>query len=1491
MTARSSIRNRFARTRRTLRRTPARCRLALEALEDKTLLSVTFSPAVNYDAGGDIRSVAMGDFNGDGHPDLVTANSDSLDVSVLLGNGDGSFKPAVQYAVGSFGSGPWSVAVGDFNGDGHPDLVTADSDDSNRSVNVSVLLGNGDGTFQSAVNFAAGSGPHSVAVGDFNGDGHQDLATANSGTSDGSVLLGNGDGSFQSAGNFPVAEQFPSSVAVGDFNGDGRQDLAVASLANKVSVLLGNGDGTFSQWTFNATFGSGTSSVAVGDFNGDGHPDLVTANAGSANVSVLLGNGDGTFRSAVNMATGSGPTSVAVGDFNNDGRQDLATANYGDPSNSTVSVLLGNGDGTFQSAINFATGSGPTSVSTFRPQSVAVGDFDGDGRQDLATANSNSNTVSVLLNTTNFAPTDIALSASSVPENQPSGTTVGTLSTTDPNRGDTFTYALVSGTGSNDNGAFTIVGDQLKTAASFNFEAKSSYSIRVRSTDSGGLFTEKVFTISVTNVNEPPTVVRNRSALTVNEGSPAANTGTFADPEGLSTVTLTASLGTVTQNNTNGTWSWNYTPPNGPASETVTITATDTGGLTATTNFTLTVFNVAPTITAFTVPSTGAEGSPVNLGATATDPGVLDTLTYTWTITRPDGTTLTTLSGAAASFTPPDNGDYGVSLTVSDGDGGTASRSSAPAGMVGWWPGAGNANDVLGFNNGTLGSGVTFAAGEVGQAFNLSGSNQVTVANAPNLNLTTAVTLEAWINPSTLGFNNNFGAVIAKSSGTRRNYGLFVKSNGALHLSYFNAAGTNIFLETAANLVPVGQFSHVAAVIDTGAGVMQLYLNGQLVASRATGGPLVANGVPLTIGLSDPGLDYGFQGLIDEPSVYGRALSQGEIRAIVNARRAGKPQAVAEANVAPTPAISGFTTGLATQTLGYTVSATDPSPVDQAAGFAYRITWGGGTPVQQTIARTADNGSGVSVIHNYTTAGTYTANPTATDKDGGTGSITSTFTVLAVTSANMQTVINQQGSITFQVTTDAQAQAVVTAVNGLAAQATPVTITLNLGAANYTDLAPSPQAGITLVIVGSGGTTTVVGHSPALAVAGGNVVIEDLTLVTDTDSPTVTVSGGSLTLRNVSIQGNGAGSRPAVEITGGTVDLGSADDPGGNTFNANGQGELIRNAGAHGVSAVGDTFEVGGAALSSPYRIKDRIFDALNAGGGGLVTYVPGNAYISVNGGDIQRGVDAIAAGGTVNVEAGSYKQYDAGSKLVTIRFEGGPTLSQQVDPDDPGLRDLVVTGTAGADHIQFTPGGGGVQAQVQGVPNGRFAPTGRLVAYGLAGDDDIEVAGGIALPAFLFGGDGNDRLKAGGGPGVLVGGSGDDTLIGGAGRNVLIGGLGADHLVGGSNDDLLIAGPTAFDDSLAALDAILAEWTSARDYTTRVANLRGTGSGPRSNGDYFLVASGPNATVYDDGAVDVLSGAAGSDWFFAHLSGGVTDIINDLGGGEIVEELDVLGP
>jgi len=338
--------------------------------------------------GSDPTSVTAGDFNGDGKLDLAVTNGGFNTVSVLLGNGDGTFQAAVTYLTGS---GPASVTSEDFNGDGKLDLAVAVFGSQDGPSYVSVLLGNGDGTFQAAVTYAAGSRPNSVTSGDFNGDGKLDLAVANSNLGPPpardsvSVLLGNGDGTFQAAVSYSAGTA-PGSVTSGDFNGDGKPDLVVANFdSNTVSVLLGNGDGTF-QAPVSYLAGASPSSVTSGDFNGDGKPDLVVANYNSSTVSVLLGNGDGTFQAAASYdVAGDFAASVTSGDLNGDGRLDLAVAN-----GSTVSVLLGNGDGTFQGAVNYATGPGPSSVTG--------ADFNRDGKLDLVTVNRPHNDVSILLN-------------------------------------------------------------------------------------------------------------------------------------------------------------------------------------------------------------------------------------------------------------------------------------------------------------------------------------------------------------------------------------------------------------------------------------------------------------------------------------------------------------------------------------------------------------------------------------------------------------------------------------------------------------------------------------------------------------------------------------------------------------------------------------------------------------------------------------------------------------------------------------------------------------------------------------------------------------------------------------------------------------------------------------------------------------------------------------------------------------------------------------
>ncbi|MGA3097515.1 MAG: FG-GAP-like repeat-containing protein [Bryobacteraceae bacterium] len=320
-------------------------------------------------------AVTIADFNEDGKADLAVATSTG--VSVLLGNGDGTFRTAGNDLAGAQ---PSAVAAGDFNGDGWPDLAVADL----SSGDVSILLGDGAGGFLPAVSYAVGSQPRFVAIGDFNGDGKADLAVANSGSDNVSLLLGNGDGTFGPAQTFPAGSQ-PYSVAVGDFNDDGQADLAVAdSGAGCVSILLGNGDGTFRA---PVSYAAGANPHALGVFYAVGYAEahLAVANFLSGNVSILGGAGDGTFGAPQNYAVGAGASSLAVADFDGDGNPDIATADFLDGG---VELLM-NIDSPPPAVRKYSLGHGPISV--------AVADFDGDGRTDMAVADATDHVVNILL--------------------------------------------------------------------------------------------------------------------------------------------------------------------------------------------------------------------------------------------------------------------------------------------------------------------------------------------------------------------------------------------------------------------------------------------------------------------------------------------------------------------------------------------------------------------------------------------------------------------------------------------------------------------------------------------------------------------------------------------------------------------------------------------------------------------------------------------------------------------------------------------------------------------------------------------------------------------------------------------------------------------------------------------------------------------------------------------------------------------------------------
>ncbi|HET9407159.1 MAG TPA: FG-GAP-like repeat-containing protein [Candidatus Sulfotelmatobacter sp.] len=434
--------------------------------------SIGLSAPKSFTTGSGPALMAVGDFNGDGKPDLAVANEFSNNVSILLGDGHGGFQTHVDYPAGPE---PSAVAVGDFNGDGKLDLAVADTNCPNNTCgpgSVSILLGTGDGTFGPPAEYSTGPGTYSLAVGDFNGDGKLDLAVAVSGANgldpgDIEVLLGNGDGTFQAAVKYgPGAAGGPASIAVGDFNGDGKLDLAAADCGctgpcGNVSVLLGNGDGTF-QPAVNYSAGAQPLSIAAGDFNHDGKLDLALANVSTQNITVLMGNGDGTFQPAVNYGTNDDAFAIAVADLNGDGKPDLIALS------SSIFVFLGNGDGTFQGGVTYNGGADLLSL--------AIGDVNNDGRPDLIVSRfqtpesflppvGGGTTVSVLLQTptvslskTSLVFADQVIGTSSTPQTLTFTNTSGlTLN---------FSSIAISGTNAIDFGQTHSCGSSLRTGAS-----------------------------------------------------------------------------------------------------------------------------------------------------------------------------------------------------------------------------------------------------------------------------------------------------------------------------------------------------------------------------------------------------------------------------------------------------------------------------------------------------------------------------------------------------------------------------------------------------------------------------------------------------------------------------------------------------------------------------------------------------------------------------------------------------------------------------------------------------------------------------------------------------------------------------------------------------------------------------------------------------------------------------------------------------------------
>ena len=330
---------------------------------------------MNNGQTGGTNGPAEGDFNGDGRPDFAVPTN-SGPIVILLGKGDGTFTNGTSLTP-AYPFEPTAVVVGDFNQDGKQDLAVLSASGPGSIGSVNVYLGNGDGTFQTPRNFpVASTGPSAsrlLATADFNNDGVADLVATNAGLNQVAILIGNGDGTFKTAVTYPTLTA-PWNVVVGDINQDGNPDLVVASDGTgSVTLLLGNGDGTFQPYIGLPLGSSQVGSVALGDFNHDGWPDLAVTSApdNQIYISLNLKTASPTFAAPVKYPMNYGPYYLTINDFNRDGNPDIISANGGD----SIGVLLGNANGTFQAATYYPVGT----ATLF----ATAGDINGDDRVDI----------------------------------------------------------------------------------------------------------------------------------------------------------------------------------------------------------------------------------------------------------------------------------------------------------------------------------------------------------------------------------------------------------------------------------------------------------------------------------------------------------------------------------------------------------------------------------------------------------------------------------------------------------------------------------------------------------------------------------------------------------------------------------------------------------------------------------------------------------------------------------------------------------------------------------------------------------------------------------------------------------------------------------------------------------------------------------------------------------------------------------------------------
>jgi hypothetical protein len=593
------------------------------------------------------NTMLAADVNSDGLPDLITGNSHSNSVSVMLSDGAGRFQPVLTFEV----AGPTALAAADFNADGRIDLAVGTG-----AGTVVLFCGDGAGHFEShsTLSRGAGFGPvTSLLAQHFDGDGYADLAVTNDFSATVAVFMAG-----VLAGVFPSGGDYPVALTAGDFNGDGALDLAAAnSISCTIGVLLRDAAQGFVLHSTFSTNGSTPVSLIAGNLNADSRTDLAVVNFNSNTVGVFFGQQDGSFGGGVNYATdGVGPRSVQLADLNRDGNQDLIVANL---YSAGAAVLLRDGPTGLAAPRNYPTGGA-------WPAALAIADFNSDGWPDLATAHLDNNAVGLLVG-------DGAGSLRPhLPLDESAAVLVWNASFGDPGA-DAWTATVDYGDGSGVQ-PLALAGDKT-FQLNHTYTASGHYLVTIRVTDDdGGVGTQE---LAVTVRNVPPAIAALADAV-VDEGETFRQTVTFADPGadrwtarvdyGDGSPVQTLSLGTLRSFTLNHVYA-------DPGSYVASITVLDDDGGTDQETLAVTVRNLPPTITQWTVPVTGVEGTPVTVNVQASDPaGSSVLLQYSWNLVY-QGASVGTGHAATFTFTPPDDGEYWLHATVSDGHGGQTVQS------------------------------------------------------------------------------------------------------------------------------------------------------------------------------------------------------------------------------------------------------------------------------------------------------------------------------------------------------------------------------------------------------------------------------------------------------------------------------------------------------------------------------------------------------------------------------------------------------------------------------------------------------------------------------------------------------------------------------------------------------------------------------------------------------------------------------------------------